>query len=206
MKTDYRENNQRHHLLASAELVVGLIILLAVFAGCASGPELQGHRGARALAPENTLPAFARALEIGVDVIELDTGITRDGVVVIAHDPCLNIDLARATSGEWLTAVGDTKYGRCITDMTLAEVQQYDVGRIRPGSDYAKRFPNQQSQDGTTMPTLAALFALVRAQKNERVRFNIETKISPLEPSQSLTANAFVDALLGVIAHENRGT
>ena len=65
-----------------------------------------GHRGARGLMPENTLPAFARALEIGVTTLELDCGITKDGVVVVSHDPALNPDLTRDAQGRWLEARG----------------------------------------------------------------------------------------------------
>jgi glycerophosphoryl diester phosphodiesterase len=181
---------------------VKFLAILVIFAlsGCATKPELQGHRGARGLLPENTLPAFEAALKIGVDVIELDAGITKDGVIVIAHDPCLNVELARDKSGAYIQA--STKFGPCITDMTLAELQEFDVGRIRPGSDYAKRFPNQQPIDGTRMPTLAALFEMVKKQNNERVRFNIETKISPFERAQTISPEAFVDALLGAISQQ----
>lgn len=72
-------------------LIAPLVAALAI-AGvkAASGFDLQGHRGARGLAPENTLPAFERALEIGVTTLELDVGVTADGVVVVLHDPFLN--------------------------------------------------------------------------------------------------------------------
>jgi glycerophosphoryl diester phosphodiesterase len=176
------------------------VVAIIVVSGCATQPELQGHRGARGLLPENTLPAFEAALKIGVDVLELDAGITKDGVVVIGHDPCLNVDLARDKSGVYIQS--QTKFGPCITNMTLVEVQEFDVGRIRPGSDYAKRFPNQQPVDGTPMPTLAALFDMVKKQNNDRVRFNIETKISPFERTQTISPEAFVNALLGAIAKE----
>jgi len=177
-----------------------VMLAILVLPGCATKPELQGHRGARGLLPENTLPAFEAALKLGVDVLELDTGISKDGVVVIGHDPCLNLDIARDKSGAYLQS--STKFGPCITDLTLAELQQFDVGRMRPGSDYAKRFPNQQPIDGTRMPTLAALFDLVKKQNNERVRFNIETKLSPFERTQTIGPEAFVDALLRAIASE----
>jgi glycerophosphoryl diester phosphodiesterase len=189
--------NKTQPSLAATFLTV--LVTLALY-GCSTMPELQGHRGARGLLPENTLPAFEAALKIGVDVLELDVGITKDGVVVIGHDPCLNLDLARDKSGAYLQS--STKFGPCIADMTLAEVQEFDVGRIRPGSDYAKRFPNQQPVDGTQMPTLAALFDMVKKQNNERVRFNIETKLSPFERTQTIGPEAFVDALLGAIAKE----
>jgi len=54
------------------------------------GVLVQGHRGARAVRPENTLAAFQYALEIGVDVLELDLGVTRDGVLVVSHDPYIS--------------------------------------------------------------------------------------------------------------------
>src|SRR5829696_9146942 len=68
--------------------------------------DLQGHRGARGLAPENTLPGFAKALEVGVSTLELDLALTRDGVVVAHHDARLNPELTRRRGGEFLTEVG----------------------------------------------------------------------------------------------------
>ena len=64
--------------------------------------DLQGHRGARGLAPENTLDAFAVALSLGVTTLELDTAVTKDGVVVVAHDRRLNPDITRGPDGAWL--------------------------------------------------------------------------------------------------------
>ena len=72
----------------------------------AAALDLQGHRGARGLAPENTLAAFAEALSLGVTTLEMDLGVTKDGVVVVAHDPRLNRDLTRGPDGAWLQAPG----------------------------------------------------------------------------------------------------
>jgi glycerophosphoryl diester phosphodiesterase len=173
---------------------------IAILSGCASLTEVQGHRGARGLLPENTLPAFAKALEIGVDVLELDTGVTKDGVVVISHDPCLNPDFVRDASGNWIqpTSKGN-KYGSCLVDLSFAELQQYDVGRIQPNTEYAKRFATQQPIDGTRIPTLAALFALGKQSGNTRVKFNIETKLSPMARSETVGPQVFVEKLLAVI-------
>lgn len=156
--------------------------------------DTQGHRGARGLLPENTLPAFARALDSGVTTLELDCGVTRDGIVVITHDPALNPDITRDASGRWLEAPTST-----ILSLTYDELQRYDVGRLKPGTAYAQRFLNQKPIDGTRIPRLADLFALVRSRGNERVRFNIETKISPLAPAETLGPDAFVRALLAEI-------
>ena len=68
--------------------------------------EVQGHRGARGLLPENTIPAFERAIELGVDVLELDLGLTRDGVPVVHHDRGLNPDRTRDAAGAWLSGPG----------------------------------------------------------------------------------------------------
>ncbi len=64
--------------------------------------DIQGHRGARALFPENTLEGFVAAAALGVDAFELDVGMTADGVVVVSHDPALNPDITRDASGAWL--------------------------------------------------------------------------------------------------------
>src|SRR5512139_555162 len=105
--------------------------------------DLQGHRGARGLAPENTLPAFATALSLGVTTLELDTGVTKDGIVVISHNSGLNPDITRDKDGKWLG-----KPGPAIYSLTYAELQTYEVGRINPFSNYAKSFPEQKAVPG----------------------------------------------------------
>jgi glycerophosphoryl diester phosphodiesterase len=161
------------------------------------GLDLQGHRGARGLAPENTLAAFARALEIGVTTLELDCAITQDGVVVVSHDPVLNADITRGPDGQWLAAAGPP-----ISVLSFAELKRYDVGRIRPGTAYAERFSRQEPLDGARIPTLADVFALVRKSGNEQVRFNIETKVSPLAPANTVAPDMFARALITVIRRE----
>ncbi len=156
--------------------------------------DLQGHRGARGLAPENTLAAFDRAMELGVSTLELDIGITRDGVPVISHDPKLNPNITRDATGQWLA---DT--GPALIDLSLAQVQRYDVGRIKPGTRYAQTFAQQQGRDGERMPTLAALFEHVKQRRANHLRFNIETKISPDDANATLDPAAFVKSLLAVI-------
>jgi glycerophosphoryl diester phosphodiesterase len=156
--------------------------------------DIQGHRGARGLAPENTLPAFARALEIGVTTLELDCGLTKDGVVVIAHDRALNPDFTRDAHGRWLEGAGPA-----IRELTYEELQRYDVGRIRPGTPYAQRFARQQALDGTRIPRLADLFALVRERGDARARFNIETKLSPHASGETAPPEVLAQALIEVV-------
>ena len=157
--------------------------------------DLQGHRGARGLAPENTLAAFSAALKTGVSTLELDIGLTADGVVVVAHDPYLNPAITRDASGQWIAG----PKGPLINSLTLAQVQTYDVGRINPASEYARQFATQKAQDGQTIPTLAAVFKLVKAAGATAVRFNIETKLNPLEPDTTASAEVMTRALLKVV-------
>jgi glycerophosphoryl diester phosphodiesterase len=153
--------------------------------------DVQGHRGARGLWPENTLAGFARALALGVSALELDCGVTRDGVVVVSHDPELNPDLTRDSSGRFLAATGPP-----IVTLSYAELQSYDVGRLKPGSAYAARFPAQQPVDGERIPRLAEVLELVRSRGRGRVRVAVEIKTFPDRPPQ-LTAppEAFAVAL-----------
>lgn len=156
--------------------------------------DIQGHRGARGLVPENTLPAFARALAIGVTTLELDCAVTKDGVMVVSHDPALNPDIARGPDGKWLREPGPA-----IWRLTYEETRRYDVGRINPASAYARRWPEQRPVDGTRVPRLADVFALVKKSGNGSVRFNIETKVFPPEPGLTTTPDDFARKLIAAI-------
>ncbi|GMU72140.1 MAG: glycerophosphoryl diester phosphodiesterase [Burkholderiales bacterium] len=166
---------------------------LAVAAPTAAAFDLQGHRGARGLRPENTLAGFSKALEIGVTTLETDLAVTKDGVVVIAHDPDLNPALVRGPSGFWLTARGPA-----IRTLTLAELQAYDVGRVDPSTSYGKQWPQQWPADGERIPTLAEFFAFVAA-RDPKVRFNLEVKITPTSGESVVDPETFVAlALAGI--------
>jgi glycerophosphoryl diester phosphodiesterase len=161
------------------------------------GPfDIEAHRGGRALRPENTLQSFANALTLGVDTLELDMGVTKDGVLVVSHERGLNPDLARGPNGLYVSK------GIPYVKLTLAEVKTYDVGQIRPDSDYAARFPDQLSMPAK-IPTLAEVFALVRRSGDHHVRLNIETKIDPNHPEESPDPQHFVSAVLDLLRREN---
>jgi len=151
--------------------------------------DLQGHRGARGLLPENTLPAFRRAIEIGVTTLELDVGVTRDGVVVVHHDRSLNPDLARGPDGQWVKPPAPT-----IHSLSFAQLAAYDVGRLRPGSEYSSRFKDQKPIDGTRVPKLSEVLAL-----SSSVRFNIETKIVADAPGETLPPEPFSRAVIAEV-------
>jgi len=150
---------------------------------------IQGHRGARALFPENTLEGFVAASALGVAAFELDVGMTADGVVVVSHDPVLNPDITRHGSGAWLADRGPG-----IWSLTFAELGRYDVGRIRPGSRMDGLFPGQTPCDGARIPTLAAVLAAL-----PEARFTVEVKTEPAHPYWTAAAAVLADATLAVI-------
>jgi glycerophosphoryl diester phosphodiesterase len=156
--------------------------------------DLQGHRGARGLWPENTLAGFARTRALGVSTFELDCAVTRDAVAVISHDPQPNPDHTRDAQGQFLE-----RPGPLISTLSYAELRQYDVGRLRPGTAYAAEYPDQQAVDGERIPRLADLFELVAALGDEAIRFNIEAKVFPLHPERTVAPVVFVEALLGEV-------
>lgn len=149
--------------------------------------DLQGHRGARGLAPENTLEGFERALAIGVTTLETDVALTRDGVLVLSHDPALNPALTRGADGRWLAGTGPA-----IWTLTADELARYDVGRIDPASEYAKQWPRQAGANGVRIPRFAELLAL--AQK-AGVRLNVEIKMTPDNAPPTADAARFAAAV-----------
>ena len=116
----------------SGSLVFGLVVAAAV--ATAEAPrefDVQGHRGARGLLPENTLAGFARALELGVTTLELDVGVSRDGHVVVAHDPYVNPELCLTPTGDRLIG----KRGPLLRHLDLKEIQAFDCGSLNPDAE-----------------------------------------------------------------------
>jgi glycerophosphoryl diester phosphodiesterase len=180
-------------------LLLATALLLAACAMPAGTPvrhfDLQGHRGARGLAPENSLAAFTRALDLGVTTLELDIGVTRDGVVMVHHDERLNPNFTRDAQGAWITQPTPR-----IRDLTAAEVASYNIGQLKPGTAYANQFPEQGAREREAIPRLADLFELVKQRGHTRVRFNIETKLTPDKPDDTVGPDAMAAALLRAIA------
>jgi glycerophosphoryl diester phosphodiesterase len=154
--------------------------------------DLQGHRGARGLAPENTIASFSTALAIGVTSLELDVGMTKDGVVVVHHDEWLNPDTTRGPEGAFLSQRGPAIYS-----LTLEELKRYDVGRLKPGTAYAASLPEQRPHDGARIPTLAEVFALGR--RADHIRFNIETKLTPTSGADVPEPELFAKAVAAAV-------
>jgi glycerophosphoryl diester phosphodiesterase len=141
---------------------------------------VHGHRGARAIYPENTIPAFEYAIKIGADVLEMDVAVTKDNVLVISHDPHINGEICKGPHP-----------GVAIHELTLAELHEYDCGTLKN-----PHFPKQQPVPGTRIPTLDEVLSLSRGND---IQFNIETKSFPDHPELTPSPDVFARMLLDVI-------
>ena len=160
-------------------------------------PFLQGHRGCRGLFPENSLPAFAHALEIGVDVLEMDVCMSADGQVVVSHEPYMNALYASHPSGK---AVGkDEEANLNLFHMSYDQIKGFDVG-MRGNV----LFPDQQKTPAVK-PLLSEVLVMAEAFRKKTGRtiyYNIELKSEPAEYgiSQPKTVDEFSQKVQQVIA------
>lgn len=141
---------------------------------------VHGHRGARTVRPENTLPAFEYAIDAGADAIELDVAVTRDDVIVVSHDPDLKPPIC---SGPTARAI--------IRQLTLAQVREWDCGSTRNPA-----FPRQETVPGTRVPTLDEVLAL---GSRGRFDFNLEVKSFPDRPELTPPPDEFARMVLDAI-------
>lgn len=135
--------------------------------------DLQGHRGARGLMPENTIPAMIKALDLGVTTLELDLAVTKDGEIIVSHEPYMNPLICLTREGKEILG-GDRSYN--IYQMTFDEVKQYDSG-----SKFHVGF-SQQVKFHVTKPRLKDLFDVVEKYVIDhnlpKPYYNIEIKSS----------------------------
>ena len=141
----------------------------------------EGHRGARGLMPENTIPAMLKGLDLGVTTLEMDAVITRDKRVILSHEPFFNHEITTKSDGSFIDEKEEKNYN--IFKMTFAETQQYDVG-LKPHPRFL-----QHERLKVTKPLLSEVIAdaeaFAIAKQRPKPFYNIETK------SNSLTDNVF---------------
>ena len=138
---------------------------------------LQGHRGARGLIAENTLPSLVKPFEYGMHGIELDVQLSKDDQVIIYHDLRLKSNITRYANGKWID-----KNGPAIRSMTLSQLKTFKLGRINKKSAYGLRFRNQARLPDQSIPTLSELVNYLDQYNLGQVLLNIEIKHSPLYP------------------------
>ena len=157
--------------------------------------QLQGHRGARGLFPENTIEGLSRAIALGLRCFEIDVGVLRDNTVVVHHDLALNQDLARTPGGNWLPVTGPL-----LRQIDWEELQDYDVGCIRPQSLYAAQFPTQAPIEGARIPRLLDVLRIDPA-----ILWTIELKLQPDRPDWSLSPGEMADRVMAVVDEAGAG-
>ncbi len=153
----------------------------------------QGHRGCRGLLPENTIPAMLKAIDLGVNTLEMDVVITADQQVLVSHEPYFSHEITTLQSGEFVSKENELKFN--IYRMNYSEVSIFDVGqKSHP------RFPEQKKVPASK-PTLIDVF---RATKhNKTLQYNIEIKTNPATDDLfHPKPGEFVDLLMKVIKDE----
>ena len=154
-----------------------------------------GHQGAAGLAPGNTLAGVSLAIDLGIDAIELDVMLSSDAKLVVHHDFTLNPERTRTEQGKWLV---DSELVP-VNTMTVGQLQSYDVGRLKPGSRLARRFPDQVPADGQRIPTLDEVFKIIKKIGPNGPDLFLEIKTSPEESDVSPSPRVIADKLVQLI-------
>ena len=187
--------------LAAAVIVIANALLAFAVPGMAQAPSAAmvakipekplviGHRGAAGLLPENTLAAFKRGCELGIDAIELDVLVSADGELVVHHDFKLKPEIARTSDGVWISSGSQP----AVRDLTVAQLKAYDVGRLQPKTSYAARYPEQAPADGERIPTFQEVIDLFKQSCRPATRLFVEIKTSPEEPNRTPPPEAIAD-------------
>jgi glycerophosphoryl diester phosphodiesterase len=153
--------------------------------------DYQGHRGCRGLMPENTIPAFLKAIDLHVITLEMDVVITKDQQVIVSHEPFFNHEITTKLDGSFIEEKEERNYN--IYQMTYAETQRYDVGlKQHP------RFPKQQ-KIAVNKPLLSDVIDTIEALRSSMF-YNIETKTKPetdgiFHPKPDVFVNLLMDVI-----------
>jgi len=154
--------------------VTAILIAVTAFAQYIPKFDIQGHRGARGLRPENTIPSFLMALDSGVTTLELDIAITKDKQIIVSHEPWMSASICLDSSGNAISEKDERKFN--IYQMTYDQVQMFDCGSI--GNS---KFPQQEKMK-TSKPLLRDVIVAVenhiKSHATYEVDYNIEIKSS----------------------------
>lgn len=148
--------------------------------------DLEAHRGGRDVRPENTLYSYAYAIELGATSIECDMQLTKDGQIVMSHNPILNSDITRDKNGNYIE---NNKYD--IRLMTVDELKKFDVGVMDQNcGEYYDLHGKTQFTYDAKIPTLEELMQLIQSYDDKNIVLNIETKSYPDPASAGYKNNA----------------
>lgn len=153
---------------------------------------IYGHRGARGVFPENTMPGFDYLTQIGVDAVEIDVLTAKDGVPVVTHNPHLLPETTRDTDGTWLTVPSPR-----VCDMDMVTLEGFDVGAIRPGTRYHMRFSEQARLNHVSVPSFDAFCNW--AQAHPDFVLDIEIKSFAEDPHLTLPPKELAAAIVQTV-------
>ncbi|WP_327088273.1 glycerophosphodiester phosphodiesterase family protein [Nonomuraea sp. NBC_01738] len=166
--------------------------------------EIHGHRGARGLWPENTLPGLSRTMELGVDALEFDVALTADRRLVLTHD----LTVSAVTSADTRPLDHDDPLfpyvGKPINALDLAQLRTLEVGVRLPRHAQDQFALTQQPMPDTRMPTLGAVLGLVNAYQSDSVRLHVELKSDPTRPELTPDPQIFADLVLDELDRHGR--
>jgi glycerophosphoryl diester phosphodiesterase len=153
--------------------------------------DIQGHRGCRGLLPENSLPAFKKAIELGVHTIELDLAISKDKKVVVSHEPFMKSDYCLDTNGNEIAKEEELNFN--FYQMSYDSIKLFDCG-----TKYFERFPNQEKVK-VYKPLLSEVIELSESL-NPNIHYNIEIKADPrYDTMYTPIPSEYVQLVLNVI-------
>ena len=167
---------------------------VAAFSGNGDTIRVVGHRGARGIMPENSLVGFEFALSIGINLLEFDVVMTMDHVPVITHNHELQGASFRGPDGKFLNGGGQR-----VSSLQMADLVQFDIGRLDGQTEYGKRFPDQAQLDGVRVPRLGELLQLVSQPKYDQAHLMLELKSDPNQNGDSSKRDAFVSAVISEV-------
>ncbi|MEV6278331.1 glycerophosphodiester phosphodiesterase [Nocardia sp. NPDC051832] len=154
--------------------------------------DLQAHRGGRGMTVEESLPGYAKAIELGVTTLELDIVLTKELVPLIWHDPKIKSEKCADTGAAFPDDPMYPYVGKLVHELTFEQVRTLDCGKKLDD------FPEAQELPGNKIATLPDLFTLVKSYPGafDGLRYNIETKLEAEDPADSATPQEFVDVIL----------
>lgn len=152
-----------------------------------------GHRGARGIYPENTMAGFRYMRDIGVEAVEIDVQNAVGRVPVVAHDPFVSQAFTRDQYGEWVAGARQP-----ILQTTITELEKFDVGTIRPGTEYAVRFPDQARLTKEPIPTFATFCEWAAGETSLLV--NVEIKSHGLKPEINDPPDVLAEGVITMLA------
>jgi len=156
-------------------------------------PEIHGHRGSRGTHPENTLVAFQEALQSGADWLELDLVLTQENIPVVSHDPSVSMDLCLDSQKKLPSKLLPIK------TLSLKELKTFDCGSI-PNP----KFKEQVAFPGQKIPTLEEVLIWASKSPHQKIKLNIETKMTAPKPNLEPSPQKFVAAIVRLLKKYNQ--